>query len=237
MNILKTVKSILKLVLSRKFWRELGDFVGVGKKKKIDKITSLASLATFVNSRSSHVAQTSLYGYLRTRAGTKFPELFKNPDILISINMAKWHIWLACVGDLSVFVGRLLFQSGRLKSPDISALVSGAMDQILQDTGTPDEAGGDYSKAVEKTRQRIHTLDWSKDLDDDTIFSRSPSALFYWAPIADELKNRDEEIVRNSVRFRWIEIRRSARQLLDFDSLANTFSVSQTAEVNAVVES
>ncbi len=237
MNILKTVKSILKLVLSRKFWRELGAFVGVGKKKKIDKITGHYSLVTFIESTYRQVAKTSPYGYLRTRAGTRFPELFKNPDILVSINMAKWHTWLACVGDLSVFVGRLLFQSGRLKSPDISALVSGAMDQILQDTGTPDEAGGDYSKAVEKTRQRIHTLDWSKDLDDDTIFSRSPSALFYWAPIADELKNRDEEIVRNSVRFRWIEIRRSSRQLLDFDSLANTFSVSQTAEVNAVVES
>ena len=55
--------------------------------------------------------------------------------------------------------------------------------------------------------------------DDDSIFSQSPEALYYWSPIADELKIRDEEIVRNSVRFRWIEVRRSARQLLNIGSI------------------
>ena len=237
MENLNPVKVLLSALLSRKFWRSLHDHMGAGKQKKVDKITSQATLAYFVNSRSSHVSQTSLYGYLRTRAGTRFPELFENPDILISINMAKWHIWIACVSDLSVFVGRLLYRSGQLESPDISALLSAAIDRILLETGTPDEAGDDFSKAVGKARQRIHTCDWSKDLDDDDIFNQSPTALFYWAPIADELKNRDEEIVRNSVRFRWIEVRRSTRVLLDIDSLANTFSTSQTTEVKAVVES
>ena len=89
MENLNPVKVLLSAFLSRKFWRSLRDHMGAGKQKKVDKVTSQATLAYFVNSRSSHVAQTSLYGYLRTRAGTRFPELFKNPDILESINIKK----------------------------------------------------------------------------------------------------------------------------------------------------
>lgn len=232
MKALQSVKSLLSLLLSRNSWRVLRDHLGVGKHKKVNKITNQATLVYFVNSRSSHVTQTSLYGYLKTRAGTRFPELFKHSDLLQSINMAKWHIWLACVSDLCVFVGRLLYQSGQLDSPDITALMSGTIDQILQEIGSPEEAGEDFFKALEKARQRIRNCDWSKDFSDDEIFSQSPAALFYWAPIADELKNRDELIVRNSVRYRWIEVRRNTRKLLDIDSLANASSTTQAVEVN-----
>ena len=66
----------------------VGDYVGIGKHKKTEIIKDRDSLAIFLNTRASHVAQTSLYGYLRTRAGTRFPEMFENPDILKSINIA-----------------------------------------------------------------------------------------------------------------------------------------------------
>ena len=58
----------------------LGDYVGIGKNKINETIADRDSLAAFLGTRASHVAQTSLYGYLRTRAGTRFPELFENPD-------------------------------------------------------------------------------------------------------------------------------------------------------------
>ena len=70
--------------------------------------------------------------------------------------------------------------------------------------------------------QRISSCDWKLERDDDTVFSQSPEALFYWSPIADELKERDETIVKNSIRFRWIEVRRSTRSMLDCDALART---------------
>jgi len=72
---------------------------------------------------------------------------------------------------------------------------------------------------TENARQRITNCDWALDYDNDSIFSQSPEALYYWSPIADELKTRDEEIVRNSVRFRWIEVRRSVREKLDIESI------------------
>lgn len=225
MKTIKSVKTLIAPLLSPDSWRTLANYIGMGKHKNRALVDSMESLAEFIGSRASHVAQTSLYGYLRTRAGTRFPELFENPDILISINIAKWHIWLACVSDLSVFIGQTMYQSGGVNPDTIKSLMSSTFKRILEQTEIPPEAGEDIESATEKERQRIDNCDWTLDRDDDSIFSASPSALFYWSPIADELKDRDETIVRNSVRFRWIEVRRSARKLVDIKSLiANEFA-------------
>ena len=230
MKSLKPVQSLLSLLLSPNSWRTLGRYMGLGGQKSNSPIDSPEALAKFINSRASHVAQTSLYGYLKTRAGTRFPALFENPDILTSINIAKWQVWLACVSDLCVFTGLLIHQSNPLKTSEINPLMASVFDRIMKDTEIPSEAGEDIGAATEKARQRINTCDWTQNREDDAIFSQSPEALYYWSPIADELKTRDEAIVRNSVRFRWIEVRRSARQLLDIESLFQTEANPQQAD-------
>ena len=153
--------------------------------------------------------------------------MFENPDILKSINIAKWHIWLACVSDICVYAGQCLHQSGKFDASDIKELMPLAIEQILDDTGDPAEAGEDFVAAKEKLVQRIAVYEWHIERDDDSVFSQSPEALFYWAPIADELKERDETIVKNSVRYRWIEIRRSLRKLLDCKALAETLRAAE----------
>ena len=50
----------------------------LGQKKQIDEIESLRS---FVSSRSSYIAQVSLYGYLKARAGTRYVSLIKDPPL------------------------------------------------------------------------------------------------------------------------------------------------------------
>jgi len=234
-KVLKSVKLLLSPLLSPKSWQTLGRYMGFGNQKSNKLIGNPEALAQFINSRASHVTQTSLYGYLRTRAGTRFPELFENPDILTSINIAKWHIWHACVSDLCIFIGLFIYQSGRVAPSNIDLMMPDLFDRILRDTEIPHEAGEDIAAATEKARQRISTCDWTQEQDDDSIFSQSPEALYYWAPIADELKQRDEGIVRNSVRFRWIEVRRSARQLLSIDLLFQpdpVFQQAKTADIN-----
>ena len=227
MKSLETVKNLVNPLFTRSYWQMLGDYVGIGKHRKAELVTDRDSLATFLNTRASHVAQTSLYGYLRTRAGTRFPEMFENPDILTSINIAKWHIWLACLSDLTVFTGHHLYQSGEIEESDLKALMQSALEQVLDETGAPAEAGEDFAPAAEKVVQRIVTCDWKLERDDDTVFSQSPEALYYWAPIADELKELDESIVKNSIRYRWIETRRSLRKLLDCKTLVETLRAAE----------
>ncbi|MEO1848454.1 MAG: esterase, partial [Pseudomonadota bacterium] len=80
------------------------------QRRKLEPIVNTDGLGEFIDTRSSLVAQTSLYGYIKTRAGTRFPDLFENEEFLRSINIAKWQIWAACVSDLAVFSGGLLYR-------------------------------------------------------------------------------------------------------------------------------
>jgi len=224
------VKTYVNPLFTRDYWQMLGEYLGIGRARKYRAIVDRETLAEFIGSRASHVAQASLYGYLRTRAGTRFPAMFDSPDLLVSINIAKWHIWLACLSDICVYCGQCLRQSGELDAAAAGRAVTDALQRVLDETGEPDEAGPDFAAARDRALLRVSTCDWSIERDDDTVFSRSPDALFYWSPIAEELKLSDEPIVRNSIRYRWIEVRRSLRKLLD--SKAQRNSVTQSGGHN-----
>ena len=213
-------------MLSKDSWKTLADYTGLGGGRSAQPIANPEALAAFLKSRASHVAQTSLYGYLKTRAGTQFPEMFENPNLLLSMNMAKWQIWLACLSDLTVYLGGLIQQRTQLENEQISRLLGMAIDSIINETGLPSDAPEEFPDTVERLKIRVANIDYSSVSDDEFAFSESPDALFRWAPIADELKNRDRVIVKNSVRFRWQEIRRSARKLLEAEKLI-TFATSR----------
>jgi hypothetical protein len=197
----------------------LASYVPFKNKTQSRSVRTEPELAAFVDTRSSYVAQMALYGYLRTRAGTRFPELFDNEDFLASTNIAKWQIWLACVSDLAVFAGAVAAARSSREPAGIAALIAGATERVLAQAGAPDEAGPPWADGVVAVRQRIAACTFESIPDDDSMFVRSPDALVYWAPVVDELKALDEEIVRNSIRFRWIEVRRELRRVLDVDAV------------------
>lgn len=195
------------------------DYFGKRQKKAKPEITDSNALQTFLETRASHVAQTALYGYIRTRAGSRFPELFENDEFVAAINIAKWQMWVACLSDLSTFAGGLIFRHADTDASTVSDLMTSSVQKVLDATGIPDEAGERFEESVAKLSARIEAVDWSEITDDEACFTESPAALVYWAPIVDELKELDSEIVLNSVRFRWQEVRRDYRQSLNAQTL------------------
>ena len=189
------------------------------KEKRQRPVDDPESLRHFLNTRASHVAQTSLFGYLRTRTGMRYFELFSDDVFADSLNIAKWQLWLACLSDLSAYAGGLISQRTSIEQSVLRELMINTLAAILAETGIPADAGPAFREAAEQVRKRINSLDWTRVADDESIFSESPPALVRWAPIIDELKQRDEAIVINSVRFRWQEVRREFRTVLAADTL------------------
>ncbi|MGI9303307.1 MAG: esterase [Gammaproteobacteria bacterium] len=190
-------------------------------------ITDAGELEAFLESRANFVAQASLFGYVRTRTGGKFPLLFDDEAFAASLNIARWQIWLACLADLSVYSGGLIHQRSQAPTAAVGQLIEHAVDTILSRTGVPQDAGPEFAAAAVTVRQRIRSCDWTAVRDDESAFTESPAALVHWAPIVDEFKKLDEKIVRNSVRFRWQEVRRSMRKLLQAETLMHTIPRSE----------
>jgi len=195
------------------------DYFGLGRSRRDPPVVDENSLRDFLNTRASFVAQTSLYGYLRTRAGMRYPELFDDDPFVESINIAKWQIWLACLSDLSVFAGGLLLKHRNATAGMVGTLMQRLVNDILDETGIPEEAGSEFAAGAERVRARLAGCDWQSVTDDEGPFTQSPPALVRWAPIIKELKDQDEEIVTNSVRFRWQKVRQDLRNLLDADGV------------------
>ena len=193
----------------------LAEYLGAGAAGRRRTIADLAALQHFLDTRASLVAQTTLYGYLRTRSGTRYPVLFENDAFVVSINHAKWQMWLACLSDLSVFAGGLLARRSQAGPAAAGAAVRRTVEAILERTGTPDDSGPLFADGAQAVRDRLSRCDWRAVDDDESEFSASPEALVRHAPIIPELMALDEEIVRNSVRFRWQEVRRELRANLD----------------------
>jgi hypothetical protein len=200
----------------------LRDYFGALGRRRDEPVNNRARLRHFLETRASYVAQTALYGYLRTRAGMIYPQLFDNEEFVRSVNIAKWHVWLACVSDLSVYAGGLLAQKSVGTSSQIGELLMEQLEAILNDTGVPADVDETFTAHAEQVRARLAGCDWNLVADDETPFSESPRALIRWAPVVENLKALDDEIVKNSVRFRWQEIRRDLRRNLDSEAVLRT---------------
>ena len=77
------------------------------------------------------------------------------------------------------------------------------------------EAGAEYAPHAAHVRARLALSDLTHAAHGETAFAESPGALVTWAPMIEEFKRLDEEIVRNSVRFRWHEVQRDLSHNLD----------------------
>ena len=199
--------------------RSLWDYLGASGVSRQVPITDSQGIAAFIQMRSSHVAQISLYGYLRTRSGALYPKLFDDDGFMVSVNIAKWQMWIACLSDLSLYVGGLILARTEAPHAGVGALIEAAAADVLDEVGHPEDAGDQFVASRDRLLERIRSTDWGEISDDESAFTESPDALVEWAPVIDELKELDSEVVRNSVRFRWQDVRRDLRRDLDAEAV------------------
>lgn len=187
-------------------------------------IDTIEEMRRFARTRASFVGQKKLYEYLKTRIGTRYPTAFENNAFVASINIAKLHVFAACLSDLTVHAVAKATAGSALPHETRTAAAFECFTQGLSET-VGSEADADmvetWRDAFEK---RLAGLHWENVAVGHDAFSASPKALVRWAPIADELKRQDAEIVRNSVRFAWNEVIRDFRERADCARLAEAIA-------------
>ncbi|MBO6725522.1 MAG: hypothetical protein JJ911_07670 [Rhizobiaceae bacterium] len=180
-------------------------------------IDSVAELRRFVTSRAAFVAQHKLYGYVKTRMGTRYPAMFEDDLFIQSLNTAKMHVFAACLSDLTIHaVAKATsgLEPDRRNRLATDIYVEGIAEYEAQAAGE-----GDAAKWKAAFAERLAKLNWENVSAGGDAFTASPDALVRWAPIAEELKRFDVEIVRNSVRFAWNEVIRTLRKRLDAEAI------------------
>ena len=161
-------------------------------------IKSKKDLQKFIQQRSAHVTQTTLYGYLKTRIGVKFTAMVEDDVFSKSINIAKWNIYMTAIADCSLYVFSYLIVEKNLKENDCKEIYLDIIENEKAN-GLTDEI---YQRAKQEFLNRYDKVNFNKYYLENP-FKESCLALYNWAPIADELKTLDKEIVLNSMRLKW----------------------------------
>ena len=184
-------------------------------KNRFQNINSLEEVETFIHERSAHVTQTTLYGYVKTRIGSRYAMMFEDKVFSESINIAKWNIYIASLADLTFYVSSYLINEKNLKENDSKEFFLNIIEKE-KENGLSEEI---YVKAKESFLKRHETIDFNKYYLENP-FKESCKALYHWSPIADELKNLDKKIVLNSMSLKWnliVEEFKSLTKKLYFD--------------------
>ncbi len=184
-------------------------------------IDNVESLTEFTRTRASYVAQTSLYGYLKTRMGTRYREFFEDEVFSVSIRVAAAKLFVSCHGDLSVYAAAVAGRDAPSAPEEAAALAvhcfRHGLERALAEV-PPDMVPGD---AIDDFAARCAETHWANAAQGAAAFAGSQKDIIRFAPVVEEFKTLDEEIVTNSIRFRWRDIREQLRKRIDSDCVLN----------------
>ena len=176
------------------------------------KIKNLDHLEEFIQTKSAWVTQVTLYNYLKTRMGTRYVLHFENDVFMGSVNLAKWNIYSVSLQDLTFFTFSYLnvnfnFQEiGKAKE---------IFNKILDDEISNKMPLDIIETARKSFDERLEKINWNEYYQ-DLPFNPSALSLYKWAPIAEELKTLDRQIVLNSMILKWDIIKKEFTQLINF---------------------
>ena len=170
-------------------WKISGLFKSIKTKRDIEN---------FIQERSAHVTQTTLYGYLKTRIGVKYIAMMEDDRFLESINIAKWNIYTVALADCTFYVFSYLISEKNLKDNDCKEIFLKILERERKN-GLSEEI---YNNGKSNFLKRFENINFNNYHINDP-FKESGEALYYWSPIADELKTLDKKIVLNSISLKW----------------------------------
>ena len=157
-------------------------------------IESIDGVSDFAVTRSAFIAQKTMFGYVKTRMGTSYPEMFRDDLIIASLKEATMQHYAACLSDLTTYLCRSLAEQGHLSETESAAHAKSIFRSGLESNADQSLELFDIDAACIAFEARIRDIPWSA--------------------IADDLKKRDREIAENSVSFAWIEVRKEFHDLL-----------------------
>ena len=181
-------------------------------------------LIEFIHTRSAYVAQTSLYGYLKTRMGRNYVAIFKDSKYAPSLNTTKWSLYSACLSDLVVYSVALMVRKTGMDLDDAAEFAVHCHDTCVSQTFDGPYADAIRDQVIAAFAERCTNVVWANASIGESAFSLSPKTLAGSAPVSDEFKELDRDIVMNSIRFRWDDVRNQLRRRLDAESCSLNWS-------------
>jgi len=184
---------------------------------RLDKspIDSIEKTVDFTHSRASYIAQTALFGYLKARMGTRYRVLFEDDVFSQAIRKSAILVFTSCLSDFTIYITSYVSRDGGLTPEEATILArqiyAEGLERGLRSVDSAEHPDG----ALQQFEARTDRVIWPNVVTSLEVFEQSASDLIEFAPVIEEFKALDREIVTNSIRFRWTNVRQQFQKRLD----------------------
>ena len=109
------------------------------------------------------------------------------------------------------------------RSPQLSSIARVTFKKALKET--PQEIFEDVSlqELLSRFENRLSSIVWGPNMEVAEAFSGSIQSLLQWAPVVQEMKKDDSEIVSNSIYFKWLRVCQEYKNLLDAEKVLTSW--------------
>jgi len=170
-------------------------------------------LEKFIKEKSAYVTQVTLFGYLKTRMGTRHTLFFSDKTFNSSIKEASWNIYIVSLVDFIFYAFSYLDKVKVLKRENAKQTLINILKKD-KEIGLSTEI---FEKGLDVFSNKLTNIKW-ESYHNEEPFKDSGLALYEWAPVDIELKKLDKKIVLNSMHLKWNLIR---NEFIDLVKKAN----------------
>ncbi len=148
--------------------------------------------------------------------------MFEDEVFVDSINIAKLHVFAACLSDLCIYTTAYALQhlpsDDSLRCRIARASFETGIANNREQVGSVEQFSA--SEATNAFDIRLRGTVWADAGAGWENFTVSPKALIEWAPIAPQLKRYDTEVVSNSIMFAWHGVREQFKKRVEPHKIA-----------------
>ena len=192
-------------------------------------IAAIEELEYFVRTRAAYIAQTAMYGYLKTRMGTAYRKIFEDEAFAKVIHASTVKLFGSCLCDLASFSATSIYIDSPGEKAQLRKLALRLYDQGIAEGLTPESRELLEKGLRERLAQRLETSD--REQADATMqaFCWSEEDIVRHAPVIESYKQLDAEIVQNSIRFRWVDVYQQAHKRYAPEALRASWDEKKSA--------
>ena len=130
-------------------------------------------------------------------------------SITTTLTETSTQLYASCIADLAFYVINEHCLND-IQGKTVQFILSNLVNEVFSFAKDDENLLKEFNEIKKQCEEQLKVL--KSDAIAHKLFTMSSDTFFRWAPMAEEFKVEDEEIMRNSIHFRWIEVRREVRE-------------------------
>lgn len=184
-------------------------------------IRELGALKNAIRADASFLAQGASYSYLRARSGTQADRMFRDAGFAAALNRCKWETYAAAAADLLLLIEYELRPHHRLPPARFAVVLHQLYEEVLAMEAPPAHRGGEgWAPDADIFRTRVEDSLRAAPVPLRQVCRNTGRRLMKFAPVTDDIRSGDADMVINNVEFRFIERISALRRIIDVETLS-----------------